>query len=83
MLHGVDVFPSDAMPLAPPSIVTKRATILDQDDDSFAVEYDTTIGTKNTMRLESTTYEKAIEETKSFLGVTEDHDEHGDAWEIE
>jgi hypothetical protein len=61
----------------------KRATIVDQEDDAFGVEYDNTIGTRNTMRLEATTYEDAILEAKSFLGITDDRDEHGTVWEID
>ena len=49
----------------------------------FTLEYDTTIGTKHTMRLEATTYERAIREAKSFLGINEnDCDEHGETWEV-
>jgi hypothetical protein len=71
-----------------PSIVPlnrslKRAIILDQEDDAYGVEYDNTIGTRNTMRLEATTYENAILETKSFLGITENRDEEGTVWEID
>jgi len=61
----------------------KRALIVDQEDDAFGVEYDNTIGTKNTMRLDATTYEDAIVETKSFLGITENRDEEGTLWEID
>jgi hypothetical protein len=61
----------------------KRAVILYEEDDSFGVEYDNTIGSRNTMRLEATSYEDAILEIKSFLGITEDRDEHGTVWEID
>ncbi len=61
----------------------KRATILDQEGDAFGVEYDNTIGTRNTMRLEATTYEDAILEAKSFLGITENRDDDGTVWEID
>lgn len=61
----------------------KRAVILYQEDDSFGVEYDNTIGSKNTMRLEAQNYEDAIAETKSFLGITEDRDQDGTVWEID
>lgn len=61
----------------------KRAVILYQEDDSFGVEYDNTIGSKNTMRLEAQNYEDAIAEIKSFLGITEDRDQDGTVWEID
>ena len=61
----------------------KRAIILDQEDEAYGVEYDNTIGSRNTMRLEATTYEDAILEAKSFLGITEDRDEAGTVWEID
>ncbi len=62
----------------------KRARILDQEDDTFGLEYDDTRGTKNTMRLDALTYEKAIREAKSFLGINADNqDEDGTQWEIE
>jgi hypothetical protein len=61
----------------------KRAVILYQDDDAFGVEYDNTIGTRNTMRLEATTYEDAILEIKSFLGIEDNRDENGTVWEID
>jgi hypothetical protein len=60
-----------------------RAIITDGDDGSFVVEYDNTIGTKNTMRLEATTYEEAVAEIKTFLGITGDRDEAGNVWEID
>jgi hypothetical protein len=49
----------------------KSARILDGDeDDDFTLE-------------EATTYEKAIREAKSFLGINEDNcDEDGESWEV-
>jgi hypothetical protein len=35
------------------------------------------------MRLEAATYEEAILEIKSFLGITEDRDADGTVWEID
>ena len=62
----------------------KIARILDQDDDTFAVEYDNGIGKKNQMRLEATTYEGAIVEVKSFLGIdAKNMDGDGALWEVE
>jgi len=61
----------------------KIATILDQGRGAFGLEYDNTLGKKNTMRLEAATYEKAIQEAKSFLGIKEDnHDEDGSLWDV-
>src|SRR5271154_3563537 len=65
----------NADPAAPLHNSLKRAIILDQENEAFGVEYDNTIGSRNTMRLEATTYEDAILETKSFLGITENRDE--------
>jgi len=60
----------------------KIARILDQ--DSFYLEYDDTRGTKNTMRLDALTYERAVREAKSYLGINEDnHDADGHLWELE
>lgn len=62
----------------------KIARILDRERDTFALEYDDTRGEKNTMRLDSLTYEKAIREAKSFLGIDDDnHDEEGTVWQVE
>jgi hypothetical protein len=62
----------------------KRATILDQGRDQFALEYENTLGKKNQMRLDAFTYEKAIREARSFLGIKmDDHDEAGDQWTVE
>jgi hypothetical protein len=63
----------------------KTATILDQErDDGFGLEYDNTLGKKNTMRLDALTYEKAILEAKSYLGINEENqDADGTFWEIE
>ena len=56
----------------------KRATILDQGRDQFALEYDNTLGRKNQMRLDAVTYERAIREARVFLGINEDdRDEAG------
>ena len=62
----------------------KIARILDQDLGAFGLEYDNTIGKKNTMRLDALTYESAIREAKSFLGIAgNDQDEAGDLWQVE
>ena len=62
----------------------KRATILDQGRDQFALEYENTLGRKNQMRLDAVTYERAIREARSYLGISEDdRDEAGDQWTVE
>jgi len=62
----------------------KIARILDQEAATFGLEYDDTRGTKNTMRLDALTYERAIREAKSFLGIdSSNHDAEGNLWEVE
>ena len=62
----------------------KTARILDEENDTFGLEYDDTRGTKNWMRLDALTYEKAIQEAKSYLGISEDNqDLDGEVWEVE
>ena len=62
----------------------KRATIVDQGRDQFALEYENTLGRTNHMRLDALTYERAILEARFFLGIGEDNrDEAGDQWTVE
>jgi hypothetical protein len=62
----------------------KTARILEDEDDSFGLEYDNNLGQKNTMRLDAGTYEKAVREAKSYLGISpENLDDDGTVWEIE
>jgi hypothetical protein len=62
----------------------KTARILDEEDDSFGLEYDNNLGQKNTMRLDASTYEKAIREAKSFLGIDlANLDGDGTEWKVE
>jgi hypothetical protein len=62
----------------------KLATILDEGPYKFALEYENTLGKKNQMRLDAETYEKALREARSFLGINQDdHDEAGDQWAVE
>jgi len=62
----------------------KTAKILDQEYETFGLEYDDTRGTKNMMRLDALSYEKAIQEARSFLGIGGDnHDADGNLWEVE
>jgi len=62
----------------------KTAKVLDTDDGGFGLEYDNTRGSRNTMRLDALTYEGALREARSFLGIkTGDQDEDGTEWEVE
>src|SRR5215470_16073687 len=47
----------------------KLAIILEEAHAQFALEYDDTLGRKNRMRLEASTYLNAIREARSFLGI--------------
>ncbi len=70
-----------------PAVVAPQAKIgriLDDDEAGFGFEYDDTLGRKNTMRLDALTYEGAIREARSYLGIQpDDHDADGSRWEIE
>ncbi len=71
-------------PVAPEPALVKVGRILDEEDGAFGLEYDNTLGEKNTMRLDALTYDGAVREARSFLGIREDdHDEDGDRWAIE
>jgi hypothetical protein len=62
----------------------KIGTIMDEEDGGFGFEYDDTRGQKNTMRLDALTYEAAIREARSFLGIRpDDHDADGSLWTVE
>jgi hypothetical protein len=74
----------NTVPLGTEVLTVKVARILDEEDGEFTLEYDDTRGQKNTMRLDALTYEGAIREARSFLGIQEDdHDEDGDLWAVE
>ena len=62
----------------------KTARITDQEHGVFGLEYDNARGTKNMMRLDAITYEKAVREAKSYLGINaQNEDEDGMHWEVE
>ena len=62
----------------------KTAIILDRENEGFGLDYENTLGKRNTMRLEAATYETAIREAKRFLGINEENlDADGNRWEIE
>jgi hypothetical protein len=62
----------------------KLARILDWENDGFGLEYENSLGKKNTMRLDAITYEGAIREAKLFLGIKVDNlDAEGKMWEME
>jgi hypothetical protein len=60
------------------------AIILDGEDDGFSLEYDNNLGKRNFMRLDGTSYDKALREARAFLGVNENNlDAEGNVWKIE
>jgi hypothetical protein len=62
----------------------KTAFIFDEGSGVFGLEYDNTIGKKHSMRLDARTYEQALREARSFLGIqANDRDEAGDRWAVE
>jgi len=62
----------------------KIARILDESGGSFLLEYDNMVGRKHTMRLEAFTYEAALREGRSYLGIGDDaRDPEGAEWDIE
>jgi hypothetical protein len=62
----------------------KNARVLDADGGGVDLEYDDTRGSRNTMRLDALTYEGALREARSFLGIkADDQDADGDAWEVD
>ena len=76
--------PRSVDPLATQALPAKFGRILDEEEGEFTLEYDDTRGQKNTMRLDALTYEGAIREARSFLGIQEDdHDDDGDLWAVE
>jgi len=62
----------------------KIGRILDESGSSFLLEYDNMVGRKHTMRLEALTYEAALREARSYLGIGDDaRDPEGAEWDIE
>jgi hypothetical protein len=62
----------------------KIARIIDEAGGAFGLEYDNTLLKKHTMRLDALTYEGALREAKSFLGINaQNHDADGAHWHIE
>ncbi|HWD20093.1 MAG TPA: hypothetical protein VHB20_12535 [Verrucomicrobiae bacterium] len=67
----------------PPENV-KFARILDEEDEALYLEYPIQNGTTTVMRLEADTFEKAVREAKSFLGIDEENrDEQGNLWQFD
>jgi hypothetical protein len=61
----------------------KIATILEQAGSTFCLEYDDTVGHKQTMRLDAHSYERALREARAYLEITEDdRDSEGIQWDI-
>ena len=60
------------------------ARIVDEPGGGFLLEYDNTLGRKHTMRLEAPTYEAALREARSYLGIADDaRDPEGTEWDLE
>ena len=76
--------PRSMEPPVNPALPVKFGRIFDEEEGEFTLEYDDTRGQRNTMRLDAFTYEGALREARSFLGIQEDgHDEAGDLWAVE
>ena len=64
--------------------VPKCATVSEQESGVFTLDYDNTVGKTHSMRLDASTYERALREARSYLGIDEDgRDEAGDQWVVE
>ncbi|HLH56454.1 MAG TPA: hypothetical protein VKY92_22900 [Verrucomicrobiae bacterium] len=62
----------------------KIARILDESGGTFRLEFDDTLGHKQNSRLDARTYEQALREARSYLGIGEgDCDAEGAQWDIE
>jgi hypothetical protein len=50
----------------------------------FSLQYENNRGEKNVSRLDAATYELAVREARSFLGIKADNqDEDGNLWDVE
>jgi len=64
--------------------LTKIAQIIDLPGDRFRLEYEDTLGRKNSMRLEASTYDSALQEARTFLEINElNLDVDGNIWEMQ
>ena len=62
----------------------KIARILDESGGTFRLEYDDTLGRKQNTRLDAVTYEQALREARSYLGIGGDaRDPDGAEWDVE
>ena len=69
---------------ATPVEVAKIARILEESDGVFSLEYENTRREKNTMSLDAVSYQRALREARSYLGIREDNrDDDGALWDIE
>lgn len=68
----------------PQAEVAALARILEEEDGVFSLEYDNSRREKNTMRLDASTYPRALREARSFLEIGDDgRDAAGALWDIE
>ena len=62
----------------------KSANINEDTLGEFILDYEDTLGRRIEMRLDASTYESALRQARSFLGIDETgHDPDGDLWVIE
>ena len=60
------------------------ARILDESGGTFRLEFDDSLGHKQSSRLDATTYEQALWEARAYLEIGEDErDSEGAQWNIE
>lgn len=83
-LNSENVSIPESTDAPPPAEVAKIARILEESDGVFSLEYDNTRHEKNTMSLDAVSYQRALREARSYLGIQEDNrDDDGALWDIE
>lgn len=64
--------------------IMKIARILDEPGGTFRLEFDDSLGHKQNSRLDAVTYERALQEARSYLEIgDDDRDAEGAQWDIE
>jgi hypothetical protein len=62
----------------------KIARIMDEPGGTFRLEYDDTLGHKQSSRLDAMSYDQALREARAYLEISEgDRDSEGAQWDIE
>ncbi len=68
----------------PYAAIMKIARILDEPGGFFRLEFDDMLGRKQNSRLDAVTYEQALREARSYLGIGDNaRDAEGAEWDIE